>query len=242
MLNFIIYEDNLEMRTLYERVILEFVGRRRDCYRIIPISKFDGDTERILGSLDGRKIYILDIEVPGKNGLDFAREIRVKGDWFSQIIIVSAFEDFRVDIFYGKMLTLDFISKKKDNVEKRLLETLNVAYHISSTRQFFSFQQNGELFHLPYHDILYFVKDINDNYTSIITSRDTYRIKKSISEIEKIVGNDLCFLKTHQSCIINLDNVQSVDLSKSTINFGGKETNLLSREHKKELKERLIHE
>ena len=242
MLNFIIYEDNLEMRIIYERVILEFIGRKSDCYRIIPISKFDDSTNKRLDSLDGRKIYILDIEVPGKSGLDFARDIRVKGDWFSQIIIISAFEDFKLDILYGKMLTLDFISKNENNTEKRLLETLSVAYQISSTRQFFSFQQNGELFHLPYRDILYFAKDLNDNYTSIITSSDTYRIKKSISEIEKIVGNDLCFLKTHQSCIINLDNVQSVDLSKSTINFGGKETNLLSREHKKELKERLIHE
>ena len=240
MLNFIIYEDYKKMRDLYEKVIEQFVGNKKEEYHITQIPEFNPSSQKKLEKLEGRKIYILDLKVPGKNGYDFAREIRSSGDWKSQIIIISALDHLRDEVFMGKMLALDFISKKED-VAKRLEETLEVAYNISTTHRFFSFRSGGELFHLPYHDILYFEKDLNDNYTSIITQQHTYKIKKSILQIEKILENDLRFFKTHQSCIVNLYNIKSVNLSRPVINFGGKQTSLLSRERKKELKERLIH-
>lgn len=239
MLNFIIYEDSKKMRDLYEKVIDQFIGNKQEEYHIIQIHEFNPVSQKRLEKLEGRKIYILDLKVPGKSGYDFAREIRNSGDWKSQIIIISAFEHLKNHIFMGKMLTLDFISKK-ENIATRLEETLEVAYNISTSHRFFSFRSGGELFHLPYHDILYFEKDLNDNYTSIITYQNTYKIKKSILQIERILENDLRFLKTHQSCIVNLYNIKSVNLSKKIINFGEKQTCLLSREHKKELKERLI--
>lgn len=238
MLNFIIYEDQRRMRDLYEKVILEFLGNKKDGYRIIHIPRFTENTRKEIEQLDGKKIYLLDIQVPGKSGFDLAREIRYSGDWLSQIIVISGYEHFKSDVFSSKTLTLDFISKDED-IQKRLRETLELAYGISTTHRFFSFQSNGEIFRIPYHDILYFSKELNDNYTSIVTVKQTHKVKKSISQIEKILGNDLRFLKTHQSCIINLHNVQSVDLKIPIINFGDKETNLLSREHRKELKERL---
>ena len=240
MLNFIIYEDYKKMRDLYDEVIHQFIGKKKEEYHITHISGFNPSTERKLNGLEGRKIYILDLKVPGKSGYDFAREIRSSGDWESQIIIISACEDLRNDIFMGKMLALDFISKKED-IPNRLEETLEIAYNISTTNHFFSFRSGGELFHLPYHDILYFEKNLNDNYTSIITNQNTYKIKKSILQIEKSLDHDLRFFKTHQSCIVNLYNIKSVNLTSPTISFGEKKTNLLSRERKSELKERLIH-
>jgi len=240
MLNFIIYEDYKKMRDLYEKVIHQFIGNTKEEYHIMQISEFNSSTQKKLEKLEGRKIYILDLKVPGKNGYDFAREIRSSGDWKSQIIIISALEHLRNEVFMGKMLALDFISKR-ENVEKRLEETIEVAYHISTHNRFFSFQSEGKLFHLPYHDILYFEKDLNDNYTSIVTNQNTYKIKKSILQIEKILDHDLRFFKTHQSCIVNLYNIKSVNLSKKIINFGEKEITLLSRDHKKELKEKLTH-
>ncbi len=239
MLNFIIYEDHKKMRDLYEKVVHKFIGSKKDVYNIIPISEFDETTQDQLGSLEGRKIYILDIQVPGKSGFDFAREIRKSGDWKSQIIIVSAFEHFRYDIFMSKILTLDFISKNED-IAQRLKETLNIAYDICTSHRAFSFKFNGIVFRLPYRDILYFEKDLNDNHTSVVTKQGTYKVKKSIAQIERLVQNDVRFLKTHQSCIINLQNVESINLTDHTISFGEKQTNLLSREHKKELQEKLI--
>lgn len=239
MVNFIIYEDNMETTNFYKSVIRGFLGDKEDGYKIVSFSRYDNSLEEEIKNLLGKKIYILDVQVPGKNGLDFARDIRASGDWLSQIIIVSDFEKYKREAFTSKMLTLDFISKD-ENVSIKLKETLNLAYKITNTHRSFGFRYNGDIYQIPYHDILCFEKDLNDNYSFIVTNRGSYKIKESISSIEKKLDNDLRFLKTHRSCIINLHNVHSVELSTNTIYFNNdKKTNLLSRDRKKVLKEKL---
>lgn len=238
MLNFIIYEDCKKMIEIYKKVIDEFVGKRKDGYHTLIFSQFDKDTKKKIKEIDGRKIFLLDIEVPGKSGIDLAREIRRSGDWISQIIIISAFERFKYDVFSAKLLALDFISKG-ENISSRLKESLVCAYDIATTYRSFSFQFEGDIYHVPYQDILYFAKDLNDNYTSIVTNNHTFKVKKSISEIEKLLHHDLRFFKTHQSCIVNLHRIVSVDMASSIIHFEKANTPLLARNKKKELKERL---
>ena len=238
MLNFIIYEDSTSMREIYERVIHGFMGVPKDSYRILPFSRFDKNTKKQLETVDGRKIYILDMDVEGKSGIDLARDIRKKGDWISQIIVISAFEHFKYDVFTSKLLALDFISKQEDIVF-RLKEALTCAYEITMTNQTFSFQMDGEIYHVPYHDILFFSKDLNENSTSLITHHHTFKVKKSIIEIEKMLDHDVRFFKTHQSCIVNLHKIVSIDTESSTIYFETVCTNLLARNKKKALKERL---
>lgn len=240
MINFIIYEDDIRASNFYKSIIHEFIGGKKDGYNIISFSRYDNKILEKIQGLIGKKIFILDVHVPGKNGLDFARDIRASGDWLSQIIIISEFEKYRNDTFTSKMLTLNFISKE-DDIHKELKNTLALAYKITNTHKAYTFRYNGDLYHIPYHDILYFEKDLNDNYSFIVTEKNRYKIKESITSINDKLGNDLRFFKTHRSCIINLHNVYSVELSDNIINFiGNKSTNLLSRNKKKLLKEKLI--
>ena len=239
MINFIISEADTRATNFYKSIIHEFIGGRNDGYKIVSFSRYDNNLLNKIHNLLGKKIFILDVHVPGKNGLDFARDIRASGDWLSQIIIISEFEKYKKEAFTSKMLTLDFISKD-DDIPTRLKDTLNVAYKITNTHRSYTFKYNGELYNIPYHDILYFQKDLNDNYSSIVTEKGSYKIKESITSIQKKLENDLRFFKTHRSCIINLHNVRSVELNSNTISFiGNKSTNLLSRDRKKLLKEKL---
>ena len=239
MFNFIIYEDDMSATNLYKEIIHEFIGGKKDGYKIVSLNRYDNNLVEQIHNLMGKKIYILDVHVPGKNGLDFARDIRASGDWLSQIIIISEFEKYRKEAFTSKMLTLDFIAKD-DDVTNCLKATLNLAYKITNTHKAYTFQYNGELYNIPYHDILYFEKDLNDNYSFVVTEKGSYKIKESITSIENKLKGDLRFFKTHRSCIINLHNVRLLELNTNTIYFiGNKETNLLSRNKKKELKEKL---
>lgn len=239
MFNFIIYEDDMNTTNLYKEIIHEFIGGKKDGYKIISFNRYDNNLVEQIHNLMGKKIYILDVQVPGKNGLDLARDIRANDDWLSQIIIISDFEKYRKEAFTSKMLTLDFIVKDNE-VTNHLKDTLNLAYKITNTHKAFTFQYNGDFYNIPYHDILYFEKDLNDNYSFIVTKKGKYKVKESITSIENKLRNDLRFFKTHRSCIINLHNVRLLELNTNSIYFiGGKETNLLCRNRKKELKERL---
>jgi len=66
MINFIIYEDEKKYRELYISIILKIIGRMQYAYKIIEIDKYDKTTMSKINKLVGKKIFILDIEVPGK--------------------------------------------------------------------------------------------------------------------------------------------------------------------------------
>ena len=238
MINFVIYEDEKKFREKYISIILKIIGGMKVAYRILEFDKYDQSILPKLNKLTGKKIYILDIEVPGKSGLDLAREIRNNGDWLSPMIIVTTHEHLKNTAFTSKMLMLDFISKFY-NCEESLKETLKLSLDIIENHQSLNFQYNGELIQIPYDDILFIEKNVEDLYSTVVTRSERIMIKRPISGIEEDLKTEPRFFRTHRSCIVNLDKVTSVELRDCIIHFGKIETPLLSRDRKSELKIRL---
>lgn len=239
MINFIIYEDNKMWQEHYRNAILKVIGHKKDNYHILKIDRYTKENKAKIDALLGKKIFLLDLEVPGKSGLDLAREIRNAGDWRSQIIIITSHECFKEEGFTSKILMLDFITKN-GNLEEKITDAIIIALRIHSYYKSFNFTYNNELYQIPYNDILYFEKDLNHNYTSIITKNNSYKIKQSITKIEIELLSEPYFFKTHQSCIVNLKNIEKVDLSNNIIYFAKHKIDLLSRNKKKALKEKMI--
>lgn len=236
MLNFIIYEDEKKFREKYISVILRLLGSKKIAYKIIEYDKYESGIIANLKKLIGKKIFIFDIEVPGKSGLDLAREIRNSGDWSSPMIVVTTHEHLKNATFTSRMLMLDFISKFY-NCEENLKSVLLVALEIVDNQHSLNFQYNGELVQIPFDDILFIEKNVDDLYSTVVTRQDRYIIKQTISKIEKDLSQDERFFKTHRSCIVNVDKITSVELRECIIHFGHTEIiSLLSREKKNELK------
>lgn len=238
MINFVLYEDGKEMRERYKKIILKLIGPNNNNFKIIEIDKYDQEAEKKLSNIDGNKIYLLDVEVPGKSGLDLARKIRNDGDWDSQIIVITSHEQYSNIGYTSKLLMLDFISKYS-NIEKELKETLGVAVGIFTKQKSITFTLNGELYQIPYNQILYIEKSLNNNNCKIVTNDGEYFTRDTIQHLEEILSNDQRFMKTHRSCIVNLSNVSSVDLANNIIFFPNKQIDLIARNKKRELKERL---
>ena len=239
MINFIIYEDEKSYRELYINEILKVIGKTKLSYKILEISKYDKNILNKVNSLIGKKIFILDIEVPGKSGLDFAQEIRKNGDWNSQVIIVSSHENLKNIALSGKLLIIDFISKYF-NTSQELLECLTLALRILSKNKSLRFQYNGEVYQIPYNEILFIEKNSDNAYATVVTVNNRIIINKKISKIEELLKEDNRFFKTHQSCIVNLDKITKVYLKDNVIQFGKEATTLLTRDKKKELKEKIL--
>lgn len=238
MINFVLYEDGKEMRERYKKIILKLIGPNNNNFKIIEIDKYDQEAEKKLNNIDGNKIYLLDVEVPGKSGLDLARQIRNNGDWSSQIIVITSHEQYSNIGYTSKLLMLDFISKYSD-IEKELRETLGVAVGIFTKQKSITFTLNGELYQIPYNQILYIEKSLNNNNCKIVTNDGEYFTRDTIQHLEETLSNDQRFMKTHRSCIVNLSNVSSVDLANNIIFFPNKQIDLIARNKKRELKERL---
>lgn len=237
-MNFIIYEDNKKWQQLYKNSILKLIGNTNDKYNIEIMEKFEEKRFKEINQVLGKKIYLLDLEVPGKDGLDFAREIRKNGDWYSPIIIITSHECFKNEGYTSKILMLDFIVKK-ENIQNQLIESIKIALEINKEKESFNFTFNNEYYQIPYDDIYYFEKNLNDNYTTIVTKNQSYKIKESITKLTNQLHEFPNFFKSHQSCIVNLKNIEKVDFTNNIIYFSNCHTSLLSRGSKKELKNKL---
>ena len=239
VINFIIYEDKEIIRRKYIDIITKFMGRNDVSYKIYQFDNYTKSLKEFIKNNTGYNIYILDIEVPGKSGLDLAREIRLTGDIESQLLVVSAHKELLENTFVNRSLVLNFISKY-DNCEENLLSALILAYNYFTRYKAFIFKTEGELYRIPYDDICYFETDTELGTVTLYTKTKTLMVKKTISSILKEL-NDNRFMKTHKSCIVNLYNIDKVDLSELIIYFNNKKkTNLFSRNYKRELQERLI--
>lgn len=238
-MNFIIYEDEKKFREQYKKVIQKVMLPKNTYYQIIEIDNYNTEAKQKLEFLSGHKIYLLDIEVPGKNGFDLARAIRNKGDWQSQIIMITNHRKYQKMSYTSKLLMLDFISKYDEDINAKLVDTLEVALEILGQKKSFIFTSGGELYQIPYHDILYIEKCLNGNESTIVTNSDRYNVRDSINHLEEILSDDARFLKTHRSCIVNLNRIKHVDFDQNIIQFGNKKIDLISRSRRKFLKDKL---
>lgn len=69
---------------------------------------------------------------------------------------------------------------------------------------------NNELITINTNEILYFFSDKKYNYCK--TTKKEYKIKSKLYELEKI---NIDFLRISKSCIVNIKQVKSFDLSES---------------------------
>lgn len=237
-MNFVIYEDLKEYANKYKTIIHKLLASTNMHYKTVEINEYNNKTKEQLEKIEGNKIYILDIEVPGKSGLDLARKIRNNGDWSSPIIIITSHEEFKNVGYTAKLLMLNFIVKNEE-LETDLIETLKIALEINMSKKNLCYTNKGELFQIPYQDILYIEKGLKDNICYVITINDEFTIRKTIIELEQKLADDMNFVKTHRSCIVNIKNIKYVDFENNRIHFINKSTDLLSRAHRKNLKEKL---
>ena len=237
-MNFIIYEDMKKYSDIYKKVIFKLMGKNNINYNIIEINQYNEETYKRILEIKGNKIYLLDIEVPGKFGIELAREIRQTGDWTSPIVIISNHDEFKSVGYTRKILMLDFILKD-DDMENTLFETLNLAREILLSKKTFSFKEKGEIYQIPLSDILYIEKSINDNLSIIVTENNIYKVRNTIQNLESELSIINNFFRTHRSYLVNLKNIRYINFDEGEISFVNDKIALLSRSKKKKLKERI---
>lgn len=233
MINFIICEDNEYVRKLHEGIISKVTMPYDFNYAVHSFERYNIELKKLINSVGERKVYILDLELPNKSGIDITREIR-KSDWESIIIILTSHDEKEMILLKQKLLIFDFISKF-DDYEKRLTDTLNMIIKKSASNNSLSFKCNKELNNVKISDILYICKDYESNKVKIVTANKEYLVRDSLANISKKLNSR--FYHSHRCCYINLDSVKKVDFKNSTIYFtNDKTTDYLSRNYKKDLR------
>lgn len=234
MLDVIVYEDD-EVSIKENRKIVS-LGLGDISYKFKPFDKWN---EQLTGLINTnyRKVYIINLDTENNNGLKLAKEIRKKH--LNDIIILTAKCTKYYDIvFDNRLLVFDYICKN-NHYGDRLLKAISDASKLLLNEDIFTFKYNHMIYRIPYGDINYIEKEINIKRCIIHTNNNKYYI---VSSIDKLLDNlNANFVKTHQSCIVNIDNIRLLDCINNHICFDNKEyTALLTEKAKKEIKKIML--
>lgn len=176
---------------------------------------FESGEELLQTDLNQIDVLFLDVDMPGKNGLETAKEIR-KENREMLIIFLTAysefvFESFKVDAFRYLVKPLK---------EKEFEETLAaVRQELCKPEECLSFQFQNEMYHIRYSDILY-IEGMGDKLW-ICCKDETYRCRGTLKSLNKTL-NDRGFFQVHRSYIINMNKIQKYN-SQSVQLEGDKE-------------------
>ncbi len=232
MINFVIYEKQASFNDRYEIAILNFLGGKEEKFKI---TKY----EDLIKEDTSRNVYILDSEDVFEL-YQMATKIRESGDWTSQIILVSNFKDIHKNFYNNKLLILDYL-EDNERLDNNLKKALYTAYKVLNYDSSLNFSLNGEIYRIPYSDILYIEKQNNQNYCTIYTEKEHFLIKDTINNLNETLDSAI-FMKTHRSCIINLHKVTHYSYYNNVISFDNIDVDMIAREKRQILKLRLLDE
>lgn len=234
MLNFVICEDNKKNREKLINIITKIMMPYDSEYMVHEFEDYNNKMNKLIHEPNEKKIYILDIELPSKSGLDIARKIRTK-DWESIIIMCTAYYDLALEAIKNRLMLLDFISKF-NNFEERVKTSLELAIKILANKKELILESGNILYKIKFDDIIYIIKDTIERKSIIYTISGEYKVNQNISNITKSL--DSRFFQSHRSCIVNKEYIKEIDFKEGKITFENNQfVYLLARGKKKELKE-----
>ena len=140
MLRFVICEDNREFISRINLIINKFMIPKNYAYKTSAFTEYNEEVEEIIKRKNEQKVYVLDIELAEVSGLEIASEIREDDDT-SPIIFITSHPEFQNDIFYSRLLAIDFINKDMLWPE-RFEETIKYTFNNLNKNKIFSFQYN----------------------------------------------------------------------------------------------------
>ena len=239
MLRFIICEDNAQFLERVSTIVNKAMMVYNFDYKISKFKEYNKEVEEIIKNENEQKIYILDIELPKVSGLEMASIIR-ENDLESIIIFLTAHNECRNDVFYSRLLALDYIPKDRIWTE-RFENTIKHTVKALNNKRVLLFDFNYNSYRVPLKDIIY-IEKVQDQQKCLIhtDSGENYEIISGVAELAKKLGP--CFYQSHKACIVNVEKIKSINYTDGIITFFNNESvYLLSTRQKKGLKEYVSH-
>lgn len=234
MVNFIIVDDNRMHRKKVYDVIFSYMMNNNIDFKIHEFGNVDAKLSEFLKTTNKDCVYILDLELPGGDGIDVTREVRYQmNDWVSPIIVLTAHTSSYYKIYKQKLQILDFIGKCND-IDDDIKENIDISLRVLNQTGSYKFTYKNIGYNIPYSDIDYIQRE--DRRTKIVTRKETYYRNISINDIKKELP--AYFVISLKGTLVNTKNIFKIDWNSCIVYFkDGNSGYLVSRNHKKEFGE-----
>ncbi len=201
-----------------EKKICDLIKNKVESYYSSQGMEFDirvfyNGEEVLAWDLDSIDVLFLDVDMPGKNGLEVAKLIRERN---KEVLIVFmtaysefVFESFKVDAFR-------YLVKPVECQE--LKETLDaIGRKFEETQDVLTFQFQNETFRIKCSDIIY-IEGMRDKIW-IYCKDQTYRWRGTMKYLTDLL-EDRHFFQVHRSYIINMKKIKKYNSQTITLEGG----------------------
>lgn len=159
-------------------------------------------------------LILLDIEMPGKSGMEIAELIKpflpnVK------IIFITSHIEYAIDAFELSI----FRYVPKDDIDKRLPAAITDAVRLIELEEgrVYTIQTNSRLEKIPYKEIYYIERDGKN--ASITVAGGVSKVRRSLKKIyEELASKE--FIYIDQGCIVNLIHIMQVKEGMAVLKNG----------------------
>ncbi len=164
-------------------------------------------------------ILLLDIKMPGMDGMDTAKALREKG-WHRILIFVTGEEDRVFDSF--DLRAFHFLVKpvSKEKLKEVLRNAVSELEHIKMTPayndRYVDIRSGTSHIRLNLSKLLY--AEVFNRKTILHTKEGSIEYYGQLSALEKLVGSD--FYRIHRSYLVNMKYIERYDKTFVTISDG----------------------
>ena len=166
-------------------------------------------------------IVLLDVQMPGMNGIELAAHMTRAFDPAPDVIFVTAYDEYALRAF--EVHALDYLLKPVRAA--RLAEAIRraaalraqaaarpdaigaAAAALPSKRQHFSVQERGRVLLVPVADVVYLKAELK--YVTLRTRTHEYLIEESLTSIEEELG--AVFVRVHRNALVARNAISGVE-------------------------------
>lgn len=205
MIRYVIVSSKEENIKGYKQIIDKEMMGHDICYRYCIFNNNDKSFKSYCSLKNTSSVFIIDND-DEVNSLEVIETIRNEYKmYFSFIVII----DKNGVLSYEKVKKENsfMIDLLKEDEFSRLKYDVRYIYNATLTRKkILTVIFDSQIYNLAYEDILYIEKERNSKKSIIHTKTDIVYTTKTLTDLEDLL--DERFFRTHQSAIINLDNVK----------------------------------
>lgn len=220
MIEIFICEDNKEQLNKLTEYISNYILIEDLDMKIILSTDSPDEIIEYVKNSSCNGLYFFDIDLNNKiNGISLAAEIR-KHDSNGNIVFITTHSELTYLTFMYKVSAMDFIIKDDlSSIKDRVISCLNVANERNtndkkeSTKKFV-LKITDKIISVNYSDIMFF--ESSPTLHKVILHLDNRQIEfyGKLKDIEK---SHKCLVRSHNSYLVNIDNIQELNLSKKEI-------------------------
>lgn len=209
---FIVDDNAMSLRTLADDLRL-----REDVKEVYTFSNYTDATLPLI-EIQPDALF-LDVEVPGKTGLEFLDSIRPRVNFSFKAIFYTAFSNYMIDAI--RQQAFDFLLKpykqsELNTVMERLVEQVPTTKQIKGlglddTPQRMAMQTMSELLLVSMEQTLMFEYQSDfRTWQLTLTDRSTHLLKKGVTADDLLALNPT-YMRISNTCIINLTYLAAIE-------------------------------